>query len=95
MLAGMVHHSGKIWDADNAINGHTDTPCTPIHVMHSCHVHVCMCVINNFLVPYIRLSDTLSLQGASVHGCREARASAAGNHTHFGIIWVDCCVLRL
>ena len=31
---GMVHHSGKIWDVGDGINGHTDTPCTPINVMH-------------------------------------------------------------
>ena len=149
------------------MNGHTDTPCTLIHAPHSCHVHVCMCVINIFyrsvypsvrhsfpsslftwgltygcahlarlrlrvqlgctstVLPRPSVSCTalqggrafvapqahpsrpcsqkrrhpgqlfLHLQGASVHGCRSARASAAGSHTHFGIVWVDCCALRL
>ena len=48
MSAGMVHNSGKMWDVGHGINGHTDMPSTLIRVIHSCHVHVCMCVINNF-----------------------------------------------
>ena len=30
----MVHHSGKVWDVGDGINGHMDTPCTLIQVMH-------------------------------------------------------------
>ena len=41
------------------MNGHTDTPCTLIHAPHSCHVHVCMCVINLFLLFRISLCQTL------------------------------------
>ena len=44
MSAGMVHHSGKMWDMGHGINGHTDTPSTLVDAIHSCHVHVCMCV---------------------------------------------------
>ena len=147
------------------MNGHTDTPCTLIHAPHSCHVHVCMCVINIFycsVYPFVRLSFPSSLfTWGLTYGCahlarlrlrvrlgctstmllrpsvsciprREGlcstsstpkspvqpkatapgtaipspsrsqcpwlslgRVSAAGSHTHFGIIWGDCCALRL
>ena len=48
----------------HGMNGHTDTPCTLIHAPHSCHVHVCMCVINIFycsVYPFVRLSFSSSL----------------------------------
>ena len=72
----MVHHSGKICDVGDGINGHMDTPCKLFHVMHSCHVHVCMCFINNFscsVYPSVRhCFPSLLFTWGVVYGCAHA-----------------------